>query len=311
MKREIIFLEDKKAVDYQSGERKDKSIILSEIRKLKADKKIKTFNKTEGITGTKFEIKLKDNSIINIAVSKEDKHSIVVLNTIMQSKKVYQDEAVMTFDGKKVIISSRESGIIQGERDQAQIMSLLKAMYNNGEISTVIKSGRKNYTYSIETKDNERLKIYVNMLDPIADELDAFTNVVVRKNKIKKAIRTGVIAAGTFVVVVTTPYTKGVITTTYQNAKTSVETYIREQEQDKYMMDKWPYLESCALRLKADNITKDDFIDFMTELGKMIQHYETTKTKEELEKSRDYKRLKEWSSLVDENYSTIMNRRVY
>ena len=152
MKREIIFLNGETAIDYKVGLKKDKSLIIAEVRKLKANKQIKSFNKKEGITGIKYEIKLKDDETISIALSKEDRYNIIVLDTIMNSKRIYQDEAVISFNGGKVVISSRETGIVQGEKDTDLIMSLLRSMHNNKEITSVIKSGTKMFTYAIETK---------------------------------------------------------------------------------------------------------------------------------------------------------------
>lgn len=311
MKREIIFLNGEKAIDYKVGLKKDKSLIIAEVRKLKANKQIKSFNKKEGITGIKYEIKLKDDETISIALSKEDRYNIIVLDTIMNSKRIYQDEAVISFNGDKVVISSRETGIVQGEKDTDLIMSLLRSMHNNKEITSVIKSGTKMFTYAIETKENERLRIQVDKKDPFVKELDSFTNIYVKKNKLKKALIKTALTAGTIAVIAATPYTRGTITKTYTEVKQNVTSYLEAQSEKSEMMAKWPYLNSCALRLGDDRISKEDYLNFMDELYSMIRYYEANYTEEELKLNEDYAKLMSWDELVSEKYQDMMNRRVY
>ena len=311
MKREIIFLNGEKAIDYKVGLKKDKSLIIAEVRKLKANKQIKSFNKKEGITGIKYEIKLKDDETISIALSKEDRYNITVLDTIMNLKRIYQDEAVISFNGDKVVISSRETGIVQGEKDTDLIMSLLRSMHNTKEITSVIKSGTKMFTYAIETKENERLRIQVDKKDPFVKELDSFTNIYVKKNKLKKALIKTALTAGTIAVIAATPYTRGTITKTYTEVKQNVTSYLEAQSEKSEMMAKWPYLNSCALRLSDDRISKEDYLNFMDELYSMIRYYEANYTEEELKLNEDYAKLMSWDELVSEKYQDMMNRRVY
>lgn len=311
MKREIIFLDEDNAIDYSNASKKDTSSIIAEVRKLKVNKEMKSFTKQNGISGVKYEIKLKNNDVITIAVPKADHYNQMLLNTIMSMKKVYQDEIVMTFNQNRVTLASRETGVFQGEKDTDSIMSLLRSMHNNKEISSVIKSGNKFYTYQIETKDNERLRIQVEKDDPFVKELDSFTNIYLRKNKIKKTLLTAAITTGAIATIATCPYTRGKIEKTYITVKTNVESYIEAQDLKQEMRSKWPYLESCAMRLNADNLSKDEYFDFMDELNSIMEYYEANYSEEELSKNNDYQKLVTWDDLVSSKYQDMMSRRVY
>ena len=86
MKREIIFLDEDKAIDYSNASKKDTSSIIAEVRKLKVNKEMKSFTKENGISGVKYEIKLKNNDVITIAVPKIDHYNQMLLTAPLKKR---------------------------------------------------------------------------------------------------------------------------------------------------------------------------------------------------------------------------------
>jgi hypothetical protein len=327
MEKLITFYDKERAVSYATGENLKKSTVVAQIRKMKAKKEIASYTINKTVAGKEFVIKTVDDTTTKILMTNSDPYAESLKNilkirevAIMKVKPVYKEDT----NQPEEIVSIAAHGEVEQDATKSiyEVAKFLEQMKKNDEIESVVKrtikkDGKKMLVYTIMLEE-EKIKIYMKEDSRLVDFMDntlqksSITSPVITEHMVetrphhrdtKKKIGIA-LAVGAVALTLTSPYTKGVITKTYTNVKTTVSNSIEANRLHQEIMSNWPMLESYYTRLKTDDLSHNEYDDFKDLLYETMSYYEESgKTDEE-----DYQTLLEYRNLVTEKSKKMLTR---
>jgi hypothetical protein len=299
--KSCFFLEGENAIEKHNQEEKtqskEKSAIVAQIRARKLEGAIEKYEIVDTKGLKEYYIYLKDG-MITLRLTAQDPYNISLKN-ILNSKKEFKDKLTITIDGNHFYMSDRDSKKEMSGQNLFGMLDYLDCMKNNKEIASVSKTGKENFSYKIDTKENERIQILVSAdNEEVVRRLDKLEKITIqKKNRLKVALAAGIVGISLAVV---SPYASKMA----YDIKDGIETMIDENNQQFTVEQNFKVMSSYAMRLQNNQLSSEDYENFRTIVNETMDYY-TMSGKADTE---DYQTLLSYEQLIDENYSNYVRR---
>lgn len=298
--RMIMFIEGEEAIDYKSGNKREKSTVVSEIRKIKQEGKIKSYEIKDLLHKKLFVIEFEDGNITKIDLEKKDYYAIILETILKRKKKIYdevtysivggtlekEENNIRTFSPWEAIVS------IPGKEEKQvksplEIIDYIKCMYQNDEIEKFHRKGIETVEYDIITVEQEKIRIITSSNNKAMPLLDAlYENYREKNNKLFQSFQKVATFTNTFALIVTSPYKAAFTHHDYQ---------VEDIQSNLLLMSSYYKI------LKESTMTNDDFENFEVLVNKTLSYYE----KNNMTSSIDYEILIDYKILIDSKRDTI------
>lgn len=295
-----LFLDGEKVVikgRHDARTEGSKSTIVASVRKLKVADEIKSYEIRSDKNMTEYLIKLEEGTL-SLRLSSTDPYN-GSLKRILERKKIVEEVRIHV-DEDQVRMTSN---ITDEEKNESfeDVVKLLKALENNGEIKSVIKSGDSNrpdstLSYVFETKENEKIRIYVSTSNKKAiSMLDQFHKTTIKK---KTNLRKMAAIAAVGIALVAVPHVFSNIHFQMGQEATASENQIDVETN-------FTIMRSYIIRLSNEGLSVEEYFQLSSMVAETKSYYE------ELGKTdtESYKTLLEYEKLVDEYYQDYASKR--
>lgn len=314
----IMFTEEETAVDYKTGNKREKSAVIAEVRNKKQKEEIRSYDIKELVRNKQFVITYQNGEVLKIDIPKNDYYA-VVLETILKRKKKIYDEVVYsivggfkeTRDGNIETYSPWEAIVSEPGKEEKvvkapiTVIDCVKCMFQNDEIKSFRKKGTNTLEYEIITIEDEKVRILtapankaVPLLDDIYQAYKKKQTLNVVKEKLVPLAKT-VLVLTTGALIVTSPYAQ-------QNIKmvtSKVSEWNKEADDKAKIQNDLLLMSSYYTILKTDTLSNDEYNHFVALIRETMNYYEENN----LTDSIDYEIILDYKALTDSKYQSIRN----